>query len=71
MVSNRAKARLGAADLFCLSSGSPFGFQLAVFLSTVSKIKIDEALVRYSGLLRHAFEIINHVNTKSDCDIFL
>ena len=60
---------LVTADLFSLLSGSPFGFQLAVFLSTVSQIKIDETLVRDAGLLRHAFEIINHVNTKSDCDI--
>ena len=52
-------------------SWRPLHVELALGGRTVPQVKVDKALVRDVGLLRHFLEVLNHVRAHPEGNVFL
>jgi hypothetical protein len=56
------QVNLGSGPAIDLRDGTrPLDLDLSILRKAVSKVEIDEALVRYHRLRGHAFEVLNHI----------
>ena len=49
----------------------PFEVKLPIGVCTIPQIKIDEALIRNTDVLRNGFEVIDAFLVQTDRDLFL